>query len=151
MKKVDRYEKILMEFDSIIIEKLELSTQAKMSLLSALLYMEFDHWTFCGFYAIKSPDLLEIGPYQGDLLPCTHIRIGIGVCGTSLKKKKTIIVNDVREYENYISCDSETLSEIVIPIFRDDEIIAVLDIDSPILKDFDQIDKSYLEKLGSKI
>ena len=53
MKKIDRYEKILMEFDSIIFGKLELSTQAKMSLLSALLYMEFNHWTFCGFYVIK--------------------------------------------------------------------------------------------------
>ena len=117
MKKIDRYEKILMKFDSIIFGKLELSAQAKMSLLSALLYMEFNHWTFCGFYAIKNPDLLEIGPYQGNLLPCTHISIGRGVCGTSLKEKKTIIVNDVREYDNYISCDSETLSEIVIPIF----------------------------------
>ena len=89
--------------------------------------------------------------YQGNLLPCTHIRIGRGVCGTSLKEKKTIIVNDVREYDNYISCDSETLSEIVIPIFRGDDIIAVLDIDSPIIKDFDQIDKTYLEKLSSMI
>jgi len=151
MKKIDRYEKILMEFDSIIIGKLELSTPAKMSLLSGLLYMEFNHWTFCGFYVIKSPDLLEIGPYQGNLLPCTHISIGRGVCGTSLKEKETIIIDDVREYDNYISCDSETLSEIVIPIFRDDEIIAVLDIDSPIIKDFDLIDKSYLDKLASMI
>ena len=71
--------------------------------------------------------------------------------GQVLKKRKTIIVNDVREYDNYISCDSETLSEIVIPIFRDDDIIAVLDIDSPIIKDFDQIDKTYLEKLLSMI
>ena len=70
---------------------------------------------------------------------------------TSLKEKKTIIVNDVREHENYISCDSETLSEIVIPIFRDDDIIAVLDIDSPVIKDFDHIDKTYLEKLSSMI
>lgn len=151
MKKIDRYEKVLTEFDSIIFGKLELSAQAKMSLLSALLYMEFSHWTFCGFYRIKNPDLLEIGPYQGNLLPCTHINIGRGVCGTSLKEKKTIIVNDVREYDNYISCDSETLSEIVIPIFRGDDIIAVLDIDSPIIKDFDQIDKTYLEKLSSMI
>ena len=50
--------------------------------------MEFNHWTFCGFYIIKNPDLLEIGPYQGNLLPCTHISIGKGVCGTSLKEKK---------------------------------------------------------------
>jgi len=151
MKKIDRYEKILMKFDSIIFGKLELSAQAKMSLLSSLLYMEFSHWTFCGFYAIKNPDLLEIGPYQGNLLPCTHISIGRGVCGTSLKEEKTIIVNDVRKHDNYISCDSETLSEIVIPIFMDDKIMAVLDIDSPIINDFDQIDKTYLEKLSSMI
>ena len=151
MKKIDRYEKILMEFDSIIFGKLELSTQAKMSLLSALLYMEFGHWTFCGFYTIKNPDLLEIGPYRGNLLPCTHISIGRGVCGASLKEKKTIIVNDVREHDNYISCDSETLSEIVIPIFTDDNIVAVLDIDSPIVNDFDQIDKTYLEKIPSMV
>ena len=151
MKKIDRYEKVVTKFDSIIFGELELSTQAKMSLLSALLYMEFNHWIFCGFYVIKNPNLLEIGPYQGSLLPCTHISIGKGVCGTCLKEKKTIIVNDVREYDNYISCDSETLSEIVIPIFRGQDIIAVLDIDSPKIKDFDQIDKSYLEKLSSMI
>ena len=151
MKKVDRYEKILMEFDSIILGKLELSAQAKMSLLSALLFMEFSHWTFCGFYVIKNPNLLEIGPYQGNLLPCTHISIGRGVCGTCLKDKKTIIINDVRRHDNYISCDSETLSEIVIPIFIDDYIIAVLDIDSSRINDFDQIDKTYLEKLSSMI
>ncbi len=151
MKKVDRYEKILMEFDSIILGKLELSAQAKMSLLSALLFMEFSHWTFCGFYVIKNPNLLEIGPYQGNLLPCTHISIGRGVCGTCLKDKKTIIINDVRRHDNYISCDSKTLSEIVIPIFIDDYIIAVLDIDSSRINDFDQIDKTYLEKLSSMI
>ena len=110
MNKVDRYKKILMKFDSIILGKLELSAQAKMSLLSALLYMEFSHWTFCGFYLIKNPDLLEIGPYHGNLIPCTHISIGRGVCGTCLKERETIIVNDVRKYDNYISCDSETLS-----------------------------------------
>jgi len=151
MKKIDRYEKVVTKFDSIIFGELELSTQAKMSLLSALLYMEFSHWIFCGFYVRKNSNLLEIGPYQGSLLPCTHISIGKGVCGTSLKKKKTIIVNDVREHDNYISCDSDTLSEIVIPIFIDDDIVAVLDIDSPIINDFDQIDKTYLERVLSMI
>ena len=151
MKKIDRYEKVVTKFDSIIFGELELSTQGKMSLISALLYMEFSHWIFCGFYVIKNPNLLEIGPYQGSLLPCTHISIGKGVCGTSLKKKKAIIVNNVRENDNYISCDSETLSEIVIPIFIDDDIVAVLDIDSPIIDDFDQIDRAYLEKILSMI
>ena len=151
MKKVDKYEKIIMKFKLIIIGELELSTQAKMSLISALLHMEFSHWTFCGFYVMKSPNLLEIGPYQGNILPCTHINIGRGVCGTSVEKKKTIIVEDVRKYDNYISCDANTLSEIVIPIFMKDEIIAVLDIDSSIVNDFNRIDKTYLEKISSMI
>ena len=73
------------------------------------------------------------------------------MCGTSLKKKKTIILKDVREYDDYISCNSETLSETLIPIFMDDDIVAVLDIDSPLINGFDQIDKSCLGKLLSMI
>ena len=98
------------------------------------------------FY-IKSPEQLDIEPYQGALLPCTHISIGRGVCGTSFKKKKAIIANGVRQHDNYISCDSETLTQIVIPIFMDDDIVTALDIDSPIINGFDQIDKSCLGKL----
>ena len=151
MKKEDKYDKIMKRFKPIIIGELELSTQAKMSLMSALLHMEFSHWTFCGFYVMRSPNLLEIGPYQGNMIPCTHIKIGRGVCGTSVEKRKTIIVEDVRKYDNYISCDSNTLSEIVIPIFMNNEIIAVLDIDSSLVNDFDQIDKTYLEKISSML
>ena len=99
-----------------------------MSLLFLLLFMKFSHWTFYHFY-IKSPEQLDIEPYQGALLPCTHISIGRGVCGTSFKKKKAIIANGVRQHDNYISCDSETLTQIVIPIFMGDDIVAVLDID----------------------
>tara|TARA_Y100000768_G_scaffold87078_1_gene62388 strand:+ start:188 stop:643 length:456 start_codon:yes stop_codon:yes gene_type:complete len=149
MKKIDKYEKALVNFDLIFSGELELSVQAKMSLIAALLHMEFSHWTFCGFYVIKSSKMLEIGPYQGNILPCTHILVGNGVCGTSVKKKKTIIVDDVREHDNYISCDSNTLSEIVVPIYMKNKIVAVLDIDSPIIGDFDRIDKNYLEKISS--
>ena len=80
-----------------------------MSLLFLLLFMKFSHWTFYHFY-IKSPEQLDIEPYQGALLPCTHISIGRGACGTSFKKKRAIIPNGVRQHDNYISCDSETLT-----------------------------------------
>ena len=149
MKKIDKYEKVLVNFDLIFSGELELSIQSKMSLMAALLHKEFSHWTFCGFYIIKSSKVLEIGPYQGNILPCTHIRVGNGVCGTSVEKRKTIIVDDVREHDNYISCDSNTLSEIVVPIFVKNKIVAVIDIDSPIIGDFDHIDKDYLEKILS--
>ena len=70
-----------------------------MSLLSALLYVEFSNRTFCDFH-IKNPDQLEIRPYHGALLPCNHIIIGGSECGTSLKSEKTITINDVREHNN---------------------------------------------------
>ena len=149
MKKVDKYEKILIKLDSIFSGKLKLSAQAKMSLIASLLHTKFSHWTFCGFYVIKNSKMLEIGPYQGNILPCIHIRFGNGVCGASVEKRRSIIVDDVREYDNYISCDSDTLSEIVVPIFMKNKIVAVLDIDSPIIGDFDHIDKTYLEKISS--
>ena len=83
------------------------------------------------------------------ILPCTNIKYGAGVCGTSALKKQTIIVNNVLEYENYISCDSDTKSEIVVPIFNKKKLIAVLDIDSNKRNDFDKIDKENLEKIST--
>ena len=100
---------------------------------------------------IQNSNQLEIRPYQEALLPCAHISIGRGACGTRLKKKKAIILNDVREHDDYISCDSETLYKIVIPISMDDDIVAVLVIDSSVINGFDQIDKSCLGKLLSMI
>ena len=145
------YKKVYKTLKSLFKSNPPLSFQAKMSLSASVLACQFDNWIFCGFYVSCNKKDLEIGPYQGKILPCTNIKYGAGVCGTSALKKQTIIVNNVMEYTNYISCDSETLSEIVIPIFRDDDIIAVLDIDSSLIKDFNQIDKTYLEKLSSMI
>ena len=91
---------------------------------------------------------LEIGPYQGKILACTKINIGQGVCGTVAKNKQTIIVDDVITYSNYISCDPRTRSEIVVPIIRNNDLIAVIDIDSTKIGYFDQTDKRYLEKIS---
>jgi len=152
MDKKNKYDKVLGIIETTLSGDLELSFEARMSLISAILHMVFGHWTFCGFYVMRrNPDMLEIGPYQGNILPCTHIPIGLGVCGTSVKEKKTIIVDDVREWANYISCDSDTISEIVVPIIHKEEVKAVLDIDSPFLSDFDEIDKFELERISSII
>ena len=126
-----------------------LSFQAKMSLSASVLTHQFENWIFCGFYVSCDNKNLEIGPYQGKILPCTNIKYGNGVCGTSALKKQTIIVKDVTGYANYISCDSKTKSEIVVPIFNDKRLIAVLDIDSNKLNDFDETDKRYLEKIST--
>jgi L-methionine (R)-S-oxide reductase len=105
----------------------------------------FKHW-WCGFYIINKNDQLELGPFQGPVA-CTLINFNKGVCGTAWAQKKTIVVPNVHEFEGHIACSSESNSEIVVPVFNNDRVIAVLDIDSKEYNHFDAIDKEYLEKL----
>ena len=143
------YKKVYTTLKSLFNSNPPLSFQAKMSLSASVLACQFDNWIFCGFYVNYSKKVLEIGPYQGKILPCTNIKYGVGVCGTSALKKQTIIVNNVLEFANYISCDSDTKSEIVVPIFNKKKLMAVLDIDSIKRNDFDNIDKENLEKIST--
>ena len=143
------YQNIYKTLESLFNSNPPLSFQAKMSLSASVLGCQFENWIFCGFYVSCNKSNLEIGPYQGKILPCTNIKYGKGVCGTSAIKKQTIIVKDVSEYANYISCDFNTKSEIVVPIFKKKELVAVLDIDSNKRNDFDKIDEEYLEKIST--
>ena len=143
------YKKIYKTLKSLFNSNPPLSFQAKMSLSASVLAYQFENWIFCGFYVRCNKRNLEIGPYQGKILPCTNIKYGAGVCGTSALKQQTIIVNNVHDYENYISCDSDTNSEIVIPIFDKKRLIAVLDIDSNKRDDFNEMDKENLEKIST--
>tara|TARA_Y100000768_G_scaffold277044_1_gene212509 strand:+ start:671 stop:1141 length:471 start_codon:yes stop_codon:yes gene_type:complete len=143
------YKKIYKTLKSLFNSNPPLSFQAKMSLSASILACQFENWIFCGFYVNCNNRNLEIGPYQGKLLPCTRIKYGAGVCGTSALKEKIIIVNDVSRHANYISCDSDTKSEIVVPIFNKRKLVAVLDIDSNKINDFDKIDEENLEKIST--
>ena len=143
----DNYLKIIKSLNSIFYSPTKLSIQAKMSLSASILGSNFPNWNFCGFYIALPNGILEIGPYYGNMIPCTQIKYGKGVCGTAAESGKTIIVNNVLTYHNYISCDSDTKSEIVIPIFNNNLVIAVLDVDSIKEKDFKNIDRIYLEKI----
>jgi GAF domain-containing protein len=89
---------------------------------------------------------LELGPFQGPVA-CTLINFGKGVCGSAWERQKSIIVPDVHQFEGHIACSSVSNSEIVVPFFRDNKIIGVLDIDSEHFNHFDTIDQTYLEKL----
>ena len=93
---------------------------------------------------------LTLGPFQG-LPACTEIQLGSGVCGASAKERITLIVDDVHNFPGHIACDSNSNSEIVVPIIKNDKLIGVLDIDSPIKNRFDKIDKMYLEKVIDKL
>jgi GAF domain-containing protein len=114
---------------------------------SALLKQTFESFSWVGFYLLKDGKLI-LGPFQGKVA-CSLIEIGKGVCGTSFKEKRTIVVEDVEKFPGHIACDENSRSEIVVPIFIDNEIIGVLDIDSYNYSNFDQIDQENLETLVS--
>ena len=98
-----------------------------------------------GFYLVKNGELV-LGPFQGDVA-CYRIRKGRGVCGTAWAEARTQVVPDVEQFPGHIACSSLSKSEIVVPIFRGEEVVGVLDIDSDQLATFDETDRIYLEKM----
>ena len=117
---------------------------ANMANVAAALKQTFDFF-WVGFYVVKE-EMLVLAPFQGPLA-CTRIRYGKGVCGTAWKDTQTIIVPDVEQFPGHIACSSDSRSEIVVPIVRDGKVVAVLDIDSDKLNEFDKTDAEYLERL----
>ena len=122
---------------------------ANLSNISAIIYVMLDDINWSGFY-LKRGDELVLGPFQGKPA-CNRIKIGNGVCGTAAKLRKIQIVENVQEFPGHIACDCESKSEIVIPIIKNDELYGVLDIDSPILNRFSDLEEKYLVKLVDKL
>ena len=117
---------------------------SQMANITAALKQTFDFF-WVGFYVVKG-DVLVLYPFQGPVA-CTKIIYGKGVCGKAWQEKKTIIVPDVDLFPGHIACNSASRSEIVIPVIRQGEVIAVLDIDSDSLDSFDETDAFFLEKI----
>jgi GAF domain-containing protein len=120
---------------------------ANMANISALLFEKLSNINWVGFYRLIDNQLV-IGPFQGKTA-CNRIAIGKGACGTCIEIKETIIVDDVHDFKGHIICDSDSKSEIVLPLFNKTEIIGILDIDSPIYNRFDNEDKIGLEAISS--
>lgn len=118
---------------------------ANLSNVSSALKTAFDFF-WVGFYLVDSENELVLGPFQGPIA-CTRIRKGKGVCGTSWAEEKTILVPNVEEFPGHIACSSASKSEIVVPLIKNNKVVAVLDVDSDELNDFDQIDEKYLTQL----
>ena len=144
--KKEVYEAIIPQIKSIISG--EPDTTANMANVAAILKEAFDLF-WVGFYIVKNDNSthgssLVLGPFQGPLA-CTRISFGKGVCGASWKEKATLVVPDVENFPGHIACSSLSRSEIVVPLIKDGEVIAVLDIDSKELSSFDEVDATYLE------
>ena len=142
--KTVRYEEILPQIKSLV--EFETDMIANMANICAVLKEVFDFF-WVGFYLVKDNELV-LGPFQGSLA-CTRISKGKGVCGTAWEQAHTLIVPDVDQFEGHIACSSLSRSELVLPLFYKNEIIAVLDIDSQHLDHFDDTDAFYLEQMLS--
>ena len=118
---------------------------ANMANVASMIHETFGFW-WTGFYRVRSSTELVLGPFQGPLA-CTRIRKGKGVCGTAWQRKATVVVEDVDKFEGHIACSSASKSEIVVPVIKDNEVVAVLDIDSAELNTFDEVDQKYLENI----
>ena len=113
--------------------------------IAALIYDSLADLNWAGFYLLRDGEL-QLGPFQGKTA-CTRIPIGKGVCGTAVAEKRIIRVADVHTFPGHIACDSASASEIVLPIYDNDRIIGVLDIDSPVMDRFDDIDEEGLSRI----
>lgn len=140
----EQYESLLPQIRAIIEGESDLI--ANMANVSAMLKEQFG-WLWIGFYLVKHEELV-LGPFQGPLA-CTRIKKGKGVCGTAWEQASTLIVPDVEQFPGHIACSSLSRSEIVVPVFRNESVIAVLDVDSEALANFDEMDQYYLEELVS--
>lgn len=123
----------------------EPDTIANLSNASALLWLLIEDINWLGFYIMKN-GALKLGPFQGKPA-CVDIAIGKGVCGRAVETKEIQLVKNVHDFPGHIACDSNSNSEIVLPIILDNEVVAVLDIDSPIISRFDEEDKKGLIKI----
>lgn len=122
----------------------ESDTIANMANIAAMIHHTFSFW-WTGFYRVCGEELI-LGPFQGPLA-CSRIAYGRGVCGTAWKQQQTQVVPDVELFPGHIACSSLSRSEIVVPVWRNSEIVAVLDIDSEHISTFDTTDQEWLEKI----
>lgn len=143
MNKSEFYQSLLGQVKAIISDEADLI--ANMANISAILFNAYDDVNWAGFYRMLDDELV-LGPFQGQVA-CIRIPVGRGVCGTAVSSKKTQRIADVHQFSGHIACDALSNSEIVIPIFANNEVIAVLDIDSVTYNRFDNEDQQGLEAI----
>lgn len=143
--KAEKYELLYKQIAEVV--KYESDSIALMANISAMIHHTFGFW-WTGFYRVIGKELV-LAPFQGPMA-CTRIAYGKGVCGTAWQRGESIVVEDVEQFPGHIACSSLSRSEIVVPIKnKDNDIVAVLDIDSEHLATFDEVDRLSLEKIAT--
>jgi GAF domain-containing protein len=140
--KAEQYQSLLPQIEALLYGETDLV--ANMANVCAALKEQFK-WFWVGFYLVKNGELV-LGPFQGPVA-CTRIGLGKGVCGAAWQQSKTLIVPDVDAFPGHIACSSLSRSEIVLPIFKNGEVVGVLDVDSENLSAYDEIDAQYLQQV----
>lgn len=140
--KAEQYQSLIPQLKGLLEGETDLV--ANMANVVAALKEQFG-WLWVGFYVVKGDELV-LAPFQGPVA-CTRIKKGRGVCGTSWAQAQTLIVPDVEKFPGHIACSSLSRSEIVLPVIRNNEVVAVLDVDSTELNQFDTVDQQYLEDI----
>ena len=142
LTKAERYQQLLPQIEALTAGEPDLT--ANLANTAAALRQAFGFF-WVGFYVVKGDELV-LGPFQGPIA-CTRIRHGKGVCGASWAQAQTLLVPDVEAFAGHIACSSDSKSEIVVPIIKNGQVVAVLDVDSDQLNDFDHDDQTALEQL----
>ncbi len=144
--KQDRYELLYKQIVALVDG--ESDEIANMANIAAMIHYTFGFW-WTGFYRVVGEKLV-LGPFQGPLA-CSRIAYGRGVCGTAWQRRESVVVEDVEQFPGHIACSSLSRSEIVVPVWKDGEVVGVLDIDSKDLATFDQVDRLWLEKIVAEL
>lgn len=144
--KAEQYQALLPQIKALVENEPDLI--ANLANITGALKEQFG-WLWVGFYIVKGNELV-LGPFQGPVA-CTRIRRGRGVCGASWEQAATLIVPDVEKFPGHIACSSLSRSEIVLPVLNNNEVVAVLDVDSEYVGHFDTTDQFYLEQITRQI
>jgi len=150
LSKEDKYKTIIPQIEALIEGESDLT--ANLANVSSVLKYTFNSISWVGFYITDKTEkgVLRLGPFQGKPA-CTRLFFGKGVCGTAAERKESVIVEDVNAFPGHVFCDSGSKSEIVVPVLKEGNVTAVLDVDSHEYSAFDETDRKYLEEIITKI
>jgi L-methionine (R)-S-oxide reductase len=144
--KVTFYRELAQQLDGLLSDERDAIANAANT--SALIFTSLPDLNWAGFYFLRSPNELVLGPFQGKPA-CVRIAVGRGVCGAAVEQRRSMLVEDVHAFTDHIACDAASRSELVVPLIKEDRILGVIDLDSPSLARFDHDDQRGIEALAA--